>query len=159
MPVQPLGQKTRLFFRVETTWPDTSRPESADEFGSYAASAYTDVRDPGHKYDKMLVNTQKALFDKRSTTKFGGPSESLHFDSAEDAIAVAQFLQKWGRMCSGWDSDSQEIYQKQRRGPLKVRVIEEFELNNRTLIDFQNETVADDYEIELAALKKKFGKE
>lgn len=159
MAARPLGQKTRLTFRVETTWPDTSRPEKAEEFDSYYARAYTDVRDPGYAYDKMLVNTQKELFDKRSTTQYGGVSESLHFDKREDAIAVAQFLQKWGRMGLGWDTDSQEIHQKQKRGPLKVRVIAEYELSNRELVYFEEAAPADDYETELAALKKKHGKE
>jgi hypothetical protein len=126
------GQKTNLTYRVETNYPDTSYPEGENKFGSYYAYAYTDVRDPGNNQKKRLVNTQKELFDKRVDV------DKLHFFEAEDAIAVAKFLQEYGRLCSGWDNSSQEKYQKKRRGPLKVRVVEVYETNTRTNIEFEH---------------------
>lgn len=159
MPARPLGEVKSLTYRIETTWPDTSKPEKANEFGSYYAHSYTDVRNPGNDFKTMLVNTQKELFDKRCTSKYGGTSESLHFDTLDDAINAAQFIEKWGRMGSGWDKSSQEKYQIQRRGPLKVRIIQEFNLTKRVEIEFESEPPADEFEIELAALKKKHGKE
>lgn len=159
MPANPLGKVEKVFFCVETTWPDSSRPEKENEFGSYYAYAYTDIRDPGTKPDKMVINTQKEIFDKRCSSSYGALSESLKFPDENSAKRAANFLQKWGRMNTGWDKSSQEIHQKKYRGPLKVRIVKEYNLNIREEIDFVTATPADDYEIELAALKKKYGKE
>lgn len=155
------GQKSNLSFRVETNWPDESRPEDSNKFSCYYASAYTDIRNPGKSFETMLINTQKELFDKRRHSQYSGLSEILIFDNREDAIAVAQFLEQFGRMSAGWDTGSQEQYREKRRGPLKVRVVEEFNLNNRTEVLFEHvkpEPIIT-YESELAKLKKKYGKE
>lgn len=164
MTSRSFGRVETLLYKVETNFPDTSRAEETEtNFSSYSAHAYTDVRNPGDKREHWLIETQKELFDKRTTTQYGGKSECLWFENLEDAITVAKFLHSFGRITAGWSRESQEKYAIMRRGPLNVRIVREYTTNERTNIDFPIEGRYIDpeaaYEIELAALKKKHGKE
>lgn len=164
MASRDFGRTEILLYKVETNFPDSSRAEETENnFSSYSAHAYTDVRNPGDKREHWLVETQKELFDKRITTQYGGKSECLWFDNLKDAVAVARFLHSFGRITAGWSRDSQEKYAIMRRGPLNVRIVREYTTNERTNIDFAVEGRYVDpeaeYQVRLAALKKEFGKE
>lgn len=121
-----LGMKTSLVYKVETNYPDASKPDHEDNsFNSYYAWAYTDVREPGSQNKYMLINTQKELFDKRI-------GESLIFENLDDAKKVANFLREYGRIGSGWNGN--ERWHMDRRGPLKVRIVEEYSTISRHVV-------------------------
>ncbi len=123
---KPLGTKTSVIYKVETTWPDKDKPEEADVFSSRYSSAYTLDDDPGSGYEKLATIRRPDLFGKRVT------SDSLHFATAEDAHAVADLLSEHGRMTSGWTGV--EEWRKNYRGSIKARVVLEIVTTHRELV-------------------------
>lgn len=126
MSSKELGTKTTTVYKVETTWPDTARPENADKFGTYYAHAYTLSDDPGAHHSKLAVIREPELFKNRVT------GESLHFSTAEPALAVAELLETRGRMAAGWEGN--EKWHENYRGSLKARVILEIVTTHRELV-------------------------
>lgn len=154
MGEREMGVKSSTVYIVETNYPNADdTPEKRNTFVAYAASAFTHVDDPGYEASKMLVNTHKELFDKRVSR------DIMAFDNVEDAKAVADFIMLYGRLCTGWAYNSQEQYKKKYRLPITARIVEEHNLCARRLIYFDPPAKLDPYELEFAALKKKYGKE
>lgn len=122
-----LGTQTTVTYRVETTWPDTSRPEYQEKFTEYSTYAYCLADDPGRKRSQIICNRRPDLF----VNVIG---ESNVFPTPEEARAVADLLTREGRLTAGWDPNSQEQFRKLRRGPLKARVVLDIITHHREVI-------------------------
>lgn len=147
------GAKSNTVYTVETNFPNTDNSEEKNNsFHAYAHHAYTHVDDPADEARKMLINTHEELFRNGLVRR-----ETLSYDTVEQAIAVANFLKLYGRLCAGWSRESQEQYRVKYRHPLKVRVVEEHTFTARRLIDIDIAPPKSEYEIELEALKEKHG--
>lgn len=98
---------------VQTNWPDSSNtPEQQAEFSSKYSSAFVHKDTP----TEYLRITHPELFK-------GAGSDDCRFKEYAPAKRLAAFLRKNGRLAAGWARDSQEQYNKLRRGPLKVRIV------------------------------------
>lgn len=153
MANRPLGVSSDTVYLVETNYPHEGDPEEkVNRFSTYNASTYTHVDNPGSRWELMLINTHESLFGKRRS------GDTLSFDNVEDAVAVADFLTRYGRLTTGWSTDMQEQHRRKYRGALKVRVVEEHTLKARRLIETDIAPPKTEYEIELEALKAKHGR-
>ena len=125
---KPLGTKTVTLYKVETTWPDTDKPEDAEKFSTYYSHAYTLVDDPGKQHAKLACIRRADLFGKRI-----GNGENMYFPDNPSAQAVAKLLREQGRMGAGWEGP--EDWRKKYRGELKTRVVLEIVTTHREIIE------------------------
>lgn len=125
---ETLLDRKEVEYCVQTTFPDSSRPETEHKFGSFYSWAYVHKDTP----TKLLVRTHPELFKNRSRTGADG----CRFSDYESAVALCEFLRENGRLECGWDSKTQEKYQKQRRGPLSARIVVRSKRETEHLLDF-----------------------